>query len=238
MNTTAPVIALDTHAALDAARVGRKAADLAAARAAGLPVAPGVVLTADWSPTDTATAEQVWRITSLDGARLLVTRPSPVDDACRAHGALAAVTIARDPAEMLASIAELRADDPRLPILVQAHVPGTWRGELFADDASGHRRSRSLVTAVAANGDEWVGELDHGGRVRDVLTSGRTPAPDAVLLARVQRLSSKVADVFDGPRDLEWVATPDGRVQLLRARRLAVLAPCVPARRELVGAAA
>ena len=46
MNTTAPVIALDHPAALDAARVGRKAANLAAARAAGLPVAPGVVLTA------------------------------------------------------------------------------------------------------------------------------------------------------------------------------------------------
>src|SRR3954469_11273648 len=77
MNTTAPVIALDTPAALDATRLGRKAANLAAARAAGLPVAPGVVLTADWSCDDHATALQVWRIISHDGARPLVVRPSP-----------------------------------------------------------------------------------------------------------------------------------------------------------------
>ena len=45
MNSPAPVIALDHPAAFEAARVGRKAAALARARAAGLPVGAGVVLT-------------------------------------------------------------------------------------------------------------------------------------------------------------------------------------------------
>ena len=63
-----PVIALDHPAALDVARVGHDAAALATARAAGLPVGPGVVLTALWRCDDAHTAELVWRIVSHDGA--------------------------------------------------------------------------------------------------------------------------------------------------------------------------
>ncbi len=73
-----PVIALDHPAALDAARVGHDAAALATARAAGLPVGPGVVLTRMWSSDDAHTAELVWRIVSHDGAIALSVRPSPV----------------------------------------------------------------------------------------------------------------------------------------------------------------
>ena len=117
MNTTAPVIALDTPAALDAARVGRKAANLAAARAAGLPVAPGVVLTADWTSDDTATAVQVWRIISHDGARPLVVRPSAAGPDRRrsgaATGAIEAATVVDDADAMLSAIAVLRAHDAR-----------------------------------------------------------------------------------------------------------------------------
>ena len=78
MSTPAPVIALDHPAAFDAARVGRKAAALARARAAGLPVGSGVVLTDQWCRDDRATAPQVWRIISHDGALPLVVRPSAV----------------------------------------------------------------------------------------------------------------------------------------------------------------
>ena len=128
MNTTAPVIALDTPAALDAARVGRKAANLAAARAAGLPVAPGVVLTADWTSEDTATAVQVWRIISHDGARPLVVRPSAAGPDRRrsgaATGAIEAATVVGDADALLSAIAVLRAHDAATPVLVQPHVPG------------------------------------------------------------------------------------------------------------------
>ncbi len=158
MNTTAPVIALDTPAALDAARVGRKAANLAAARAAGLPVAPGVVLTTDWASDDTATALQVWRITSHDGARPLVVRPSAAGSDRRRRsgpdaGALEPVTVVHDGAAMLAAIAVLRAGDPTTPVLVQPHVPGTWRGVLFADDGASGWRARPMVVAAPTSGD-------------------------------------------------------------------------------------
>ena len=133
-------------------------------------------------------------------------------------------------------------------MLVQPHVPGPWRGVLFADDA-GRRlagapaRRRRRPSAIDG---EWIAELDHPGRVRDVAV-GRRPASvrRPHLLARVARVAEKVAGAFDGPHDIEWVIADDGRVQLLRVRpvvRLHVDAGGrndVPApRRELVATAA
>jgi hypothetical protein len=252
MYTTAPVIALDTPAALDAARVGRKAANLAAARAAGLPVAPGVVLTSDWSSDDAATAVQVWRIISHDGARPLVVRPSAVGPDRRhstgtSTGAVEAATVVHDADAMLAAIAEVRAGDGATPVLVQPHVPGPWRGVLFADDAGGGWRARPLVVAAdpAAVGRQWVAELDHTGRVRDLISGGDVAGPDTLLLARVARVAEKVATAFDGPHDIEWLIADDGRVQLARVRPVVRLRSTsgdrefIPApHRELVEAAA
>jgi pyruvate,water dikinase len=251
MNTTAPVIALDTPAALDAARVGRKAANLAAARAAGLPVAPGVVLTADWSSEDTATAVQVWRIISHDGARSLVVRPSAAGADRRrsaaAVGAIEPVTVVDDVDAMLAAIADLRAHDTTTPVLIQPHVQGGWRGVLFADDAGGGWRARPLVVAAATTSidRQWIAELDHAGRVRDILTGGDDSGPASHLLARVARVADKVASAFNGPHDIEWVIADDGRVQVMRVRPVVRLHAAPggrdesPApRRELVGSAA
>jgi len=251
MNTTAPVIALDTPAALDAARVGRKAANLAAARAAGLPVAPGVVLTADWSSDDTATAVQVWRILSHDGARSLVVRPSAAGTDRRrsgaATGAVEAATVVHDAEAMLSAIATLRAHNATTPVLMQPHVSGMWRGVLFADDAGGGWRARPLVVAAepTAIDSQWIAELDHTGRVRDILTGGDLVGPATHLLARVARIADKVARAFNSPHDIEWVIADDGRVQLMRVRPVVRLhtAPGgrndVPAPRpELVSSAA
>ena len=154
MSTTTPVIALDHPAALDVARVGRKAADLAAARAAGLPVAPGVVLTTDWATDDQATVAQVWRITSHDGARALVVRPSAVARDRRLgaeRGAVEPATIVRRPRRDGHAVAELRGEDPTTPVLVQPHLAGAWQGVLFADGgarAGAPRRWRSLVATA------------------------------------------------------------------------------------------
>jgi pyruvate,water dikinase len=246
MNTPAPVIALDHPAALDVARVGRKAAKLAAARAAGLPVAPGVVLTTDWDTDDRATAIQVWRITSLDGARPLVVRPSaagadrPGSDA---HGAIEPATVVHDAEGALAAIAAVRAHEPRTPVLLQPYVAAAWHGVLFADDAGGWRASPIVVAQRVASDDEWTAELDHAGRIRDVLTAEPDGGPPVEVLGRLARIAARVADVFDGPHDLEWVCDADGRIRLLRVRPIVRLhtapAPRVhrPVRR-LVGSAA
>ncbi len=86
------------------ARVGDDAAALAAARAAGLPVGPGVVLTAGWSTGDSATAEMVWQIVSHDGAIQLTVRPSPIG-----AGALEPATVVGSAAELLSAAREVRA---------------------------------------------------------------------------------------------------------------------------------
>jgi hypothetical protein len=241
MNTAAPVIALDHPAALDVARVGRKAAKLAAARAAGLPVGPGVVLTTDWVTDDRATAVQVWRITSLDGARPLAVRPSAAGaDRRGSHdGVIDPATVVHDVDGALEAIAALRRQDPKTPVLLQPHLPATWHGVLFADDTGGWRACPVVVVRGATSDGEWIAELDHAGRVRDVLSgedsedsegSKHDGGPPAVVLGRLGRLAARVADVFDGPHDLEWVADADGRLQLLRVRPIIRL-HSTPARR-------
>jgi pyruvate,water dikinase len=245
MNTTAPVIALDHPAALDVARVGRKAADLAAARAAGLPAAPGVVLTSGWATDDRATAEQVWRIISHDGARPLVVRPSaierpvhgrPADDRAIEHP-----TVVRHAGALLTAIATLRAGHPTLPVLVQPELRGPWKGVLFGDDAARGWRARRVVVARAADGHEpadWIGEVDHTGRVRAELSRCSPAAPPAAVLARLGRLDTKVASAFDGPQDLDWIADGAGRLHVLRVRAVVRLsAGLVPGRDEIVTAA-
>ena len=182
MSTTTPVIALDHPAALDVARVGRKAADLAAARAAGLPVAPGVVLTTEWSTDDRATAAQVWRITSHDGMRPLVVQSSAVTTDPRRpadHGAIESVTVVDDLDAMLAAAGALRADDDTTPVLLQPHVPSAWRGVLFADaDARGRSATSIAVARRDAHALDWVAELDaqRPGARRHVRRTRRWPA--------------------------------------------------------------
>ncbi len=218
MNAPAPVIALDHPAARDVARVGRKAAKLAAARAAGLPVGPGVVLTTDWATDDRATALQVWRITSLDGARPLAVRPSAAGADRRGWpDIIDPATVVHDADGALGAIAALRADDPTTPVLLQPHLAATWQGVLFADDAGGWRACPVAVVRGAL-GSDWIAELDHAARVRDVLSGDHDGGPPADLLGRLGRLAARVAAAFDGPHDLEWVADADGRLQLLRVR--------------------
>lgn len=227
MNTAVPVIALDHPAAFDVARVGRKAAALAQARAAGLPVGSGVVLTTQWSREDRATVDQVWRIISHDGARPLVVRPSAVArDRCRpaGAGALEAMQVVGTAAELIVAIDEIRHGDDRtetnVPVLVHPHLAGAWRGVLFDDDGNGgRRRRRAIVVAVDGDPDTtWIAELDHAGRIRDVLSGHHLDHPPIEVLVRLVRLAERVAAAFDGPHDIEWTSDDAGRVHLLRVR--------------------
>ena len=227
MNTAVPVIALDHPAAFDVARVGRKAAALARARAAGLPVGSGVVLTTQWVREDRATVELVWRIISHDGARPLVVRPSTVERDRRQTadtGALGPTSVVRTAAELLVAIDAIRHGADRsevnVPVLVQPHLASAWRGVLFGDDATIGRRRRAVVLAGREDAEAapWTAELDHAGRVRDVLSDQHLDHPPVEVLVRLARLADRVARAFDGPHDIEWASDDAGRVHLLRVR--------------------
>ena len=214
-----PVIALDHPLAFDATRVGRKAATLAVARAAGLPVGTGVVLTVDWSRDQVGAAHQVWRIISQDGARALVVRRSSLDRGNRAVRELGVVgdvrTVAGAP-EFTAAIEAVH--DDRTAVLVQPVAEAAWRGVMFAD-ATG-RRPRPVVAAVAESTPEqiWVAEIDHHGRTREVLSAGVDTHPPTELLAALARLTRRVDRTFEGQHDVDWVARPDGTVRLIDIR--------------------
>jgi hypothetical protein len=224
MNAAVPVIALDHPAALDVARVGRTSATLAQGRAAGLPVGSGVVLTTDWRREDRATVEQIWRIISHDGARPLVVRASPVDGDGHAAGSgvLEPTHHARTAAELVEAIDRIREDaqyEPRVPVLVQPDRAAPWRGLLFEDDVRGRRRRQAVVVAHGGDAeDAWIAELDHVGRVRDVLAGWHLEHPPLEVLARLVRLADRVTAQLGGGHDIEWAIDRSGRPHLLRAQ--------------------
>ena len=225
MNAAVPVIALDHPAALDVARVGRTSATLAAGRAAGLPVGSGVVLTTDWRREDRSTVEQIWRIISHDGARPLVARPSPVHGGGRAAGSgvLEPTHRARTAAELVDVIDLIRhgaeCAEPHVPVLVQPELPAPWRGVLFEGDTRGRWRRQAIVVAHDGDAeDAWIAELDHGGRIRDVLSGWHLEHPPLEVLVRLVRLADRVTAALGGGHDIDWASDVSGRPHLLRAR--------------------
>ena len=167
-----PVIALDHPVACDAARVGDDAAALATARVAGLPVGPGVVLTPQWSVSDSATTDMLWRIVSHDGAMSLAVRPSLVGSS-----SLEPARVVHSATALLAAAHDLRRMSGPVAVLVQPQLPVEWRGVLIADDGgtAGMRR-RHLVHAATSGGD-WIAEVDRAGRVRRVLAGQQLDPP-------------------------------------------------------------
>ena len=221
METRTPVIALDHPSAYDTERVGRKAATLAVARGVGLPVGSGVVLTSDWSPDQRGVLHHVWRIISHDGSRPVVIRRSPMACATRHRrqpwvvGPVQPVTGAH---EFTAAVEATH--DPCTAVLVQPVDEATWRGIVFGDGPDSGRRSRPVVACIAASTPDevWVAEIDHHGRVRDIISGGVAPAPPVDLTAMLARLSRRVDRTFDGGHDVDWVARPDGSLRLVDVR--------------------
>ena len=207
----APVIALDHPAALDAARVGDDAAALAAARAAGLPVGPGVVLTSGWDVDDAATVELLWQIISHDGAIALSVRPSHVGASTHA-----AASVVRSADDLLDAARAVRADSAdRVAVLVQTVVVDDWRGVLVADGGSGWRR-RLLVHASSSAGDVTA-ELDGRGRLRRLLAGRQLDHPPVEVLARLSRLHERIGAVLGGSPDVEF-AIAGGHLRAVHIR--------------------
>ncbi|MEV6549608.1 PEP/pyruvate-binding domain-containing protein [Streptomyces sp. NPDC051597] len=221
---------------------GSKAANLARAAAAGLPVLPGFVVP-HGSGDDAEALRHAWRDLSRDGTVALVVRSSsPQEDTEESSlaGQFASVLDVRDWPAFRAAVRTVlgsadRPDGTRAPmaVLVQPMLDARVGGVLFGADPVGGRPDRMLVSAVRGGPDTLVsGEQD--GTSYHLARSGRLlrPAPphtaDERLLTRgelyrLARLARRVERVFGGPQDMEFGFDGTGRLWLFQARPITAM---------------
>jgi pyruvate,water dikinase len=239
------VLQLDEDGASERDVAGSKAAALAVAAGAGLPVLPGFVVTTS-GPQDAAGLEAEvrarWDALSDHGERALVVRSSsPLEDTLDSSmaGRFTSVVGVRGWDEFVAATEEVvasaatvaselhRSTPIPMAVLVQPLLEPRAGGVLFGVDPTTGRSDRSVVAVVPGGPDSLVsGEVsgaryeldDHGHRV------GFTPDPEhPVTLSRVDLhalhdLGEQAARVFDGPQDIEWAIDGDGTRWLLQSR--------------------
>ncbi|MES4906379.1 MULTISPECIES: PEP/pyruvate-binding domain-containing protein [unclassified Streptomyces] len=218
-----PVVPLDHPLARQPAAAGSKAAHLARAARAGLPVLPGFVILhgpgaeAHEPPAhDGLTTRQAWRELSADGARPLVVRSSsPQEDTHESSmaGQFASVLAVRGWDAFHAAVrtvldsARRTRSGPAAPmaVLVQPMLAVRAGGVLFTADPLTARLDRMLVSAVPGGPDALVG--------------GARSGTDYHLTRRGRLLRTEPPDGPDSP-DGPAAARPLTRTELHRLARL------------------
>ena len=225
--------------AVEADVVGAKAANLAVARRAGLPVLDGFAVTVgdvrDHLRQPSAATAEAWRELTAGGSRPLVVRSSsPAEDL--ASGSMAG---------MFESVVDVRGWDSfvdayrsvvasgggaDMAVLVQVLTVPRVGGVLFGvDPVSGHD-DRVVVAAVHGGPHHLVSGAVEGRRTV-LRRSGRVveaDGDDTPVLGRRDRrrlvgLARDAARVFGGPQDVEW-AIDDDRLLLLQSRPVTAVA--------------
>jgi phosphohistidine swiveling domain-containing protein len=246
------VVGLMDPACLDADLVGGKAAALARAAQAGLPVLDARVLTTTFTAeidrgADLAGHPAIAQVLARFGDLPMVVRSSSTAEDLAASSMagrfesvlnvvggdefVAAVRTVLDSRQRAAEGSEL-ADDHPIAVLVQKFMPAQTGGVLFGvDPVSG--RSDRLVVAAGEHPEEIVSgtasgvrnELDHSG--------GRTDKGGPTLRSALRRdlaaLAERTAEVFGGPQDMEWMVDAEGTLLLLQSRPVTTLVRGVPA---------
>jgi pyruvate,water dikinase len=236
---------LHDSAATDAALVGAKAANLARAAAAGLPVLPGFALTTNLpadgmgAPTVAAAVRSAWTSLSHAGELPLVVRSSSIAEDTSTSSMAGQFTsvlgvrgwdgFLRAVDTVLGSAAHPHSGSPDvLPmgVLVQPHLEADCGGVLFGlDPVSGDRR-HVIVEVVRGSPDALVsGRATAAHAVlgwRGRLAGGGGPEVHALLgrsrRIRLSRLAHRSARAFDGPQDVEWAFDRDDQLWLLQSR--------------------
>ncbi|MCT9084380.1 PEP/pyruvate-binding domain-containing protein [Streptomyces fulvoviolaceus] len=231
---------------------GSKAANLARAAGAGLPVLPGFVIP-DGAGTDETALRRAWDELSDGGARSLVVRSSsPQEDTEESSlaGQFASVLDVRGWRAFRTAVATVldsahRPDGSTAPmaVLVQPMLTARVGGVMFGADPVEGRADRMLVSAVRGGPDTLVsGEqagtdywLSRHGR----LLRTDPPRADALLtrseLAHLARLARQARRVFGGPQDIEFGFDADGRLWLFQSRPITAMAARPPRRARLLG---
>jgi phosphohistidine swiveling domain-containing protein len=232
--------------AADPSLTGAKAANLAVARRAGLPVLPGMVLTTAWdragwshpSRTDDGDSPAwiAWRLMSDQGRRPVVVRSSStIEDGGTSSmaGVFTSVLDVTGWASFVHAVDEVLASARRgltpgasMAVLVQPQLTPRWGGVLFGADPVSGRTDRLLVSAceggpdrlVSGLADGWTAVLSRRGRVLATEAADGAPRPPAAALRTLAGLAKRAAATFGGPQDTEWAIDRDGTVWLLQSR--------------------
>ncbi len=227
--------------------VGGKAAALARARAHGLPVLPGAVLT-------TAACETVDRgmrveeLEILDDAarvaeRIVARSSSVIEDTAESSAAGQFVSVldlrgstglAEGVRTVLASRERAGVAGAPIAVLVQPFIEPRISGVLFGIDPVTGRSDRMVITAVAGHPEGLVsGTVDgslhvierDGGLVELDIRDG--VELHARQLRSLATLASQAAVVFGGPQDIEW-AEVGGELVMLQSRPITTESRGVP----------
>lgn len=247
-----PTVPLERPVAAVPRAAGSKAANLARAAGAGLPVLPGFVIP-DGAVGDETALRRAWNELSDGATRSLVVRSSsPQEDTEESSlaGQFASVLDVRGWRAFRAAIRTVldsahRPDGSTAPmaVLVQPMLTARVGGVMFGADPVEGRADRMLVSAVHGGPDTLVsGEqagtnywLSRYGR----LLRTEPPQADALLsrseLARLARLARRARRVFGGPQDIEFGFDADGRLWLFQSRPITAMAARPPRGARLLG---
>jgi rifampicin phosphotransferase len=246
MGDVAPwVVHLVDDRADDPALAGAKAANLARATRAGLPVLPGDVLTPGLAervaavgvhglPAEPLEAlRATWRGLSADGSRALVVRSSSTvedGDSSSMAGRFTSVLDVRTWTDFAAAVETVVASRdgagrPGSPmaVLVQPMLAARTGGVMFGIDPVSGRSDRLVVAAVAGGPDQLVSGvatgsrhvIDHRGKVVEAEGQPRLTRGERRALAA---LAGDVAELFGGPQDVEWAIDDAHHLHLLQSR--------------------
>ncbi|WP_105973911.1 PEP/pyruvate-binding domain-containing protein [Streptomyces geranii] len=240
-------VPLDQPAAALPLLAGSKAANLARAAGAGLPVLPGFVIPhpapdLHGSSGDLSALRDAWDGLSDGGVRPLVVRSSsPQEDTQESSlaGQFASVLDVRGWADFLAAVRTVldsahRPGEPPAPmaVLVQPMLSARVGGVMFGADPVEGRADRMLVSAVRGGPDSLVsGEqagtnywLSPRGRMLRTEPADAEPLLGTFELHRLARLAQHARKVFDGPQDIEFGFDDHGRLWLFQSRPITAMA--------------
>ncbi len=231
----------------DATLTGAKAANLAIAWRAGLPVLPGMVLTTAWDHTgwshpsrpddgDDGPAWSAWRQMSDEGRRPVVVRSSSTNEdggTSSMAGVFTSVLNVSDRMSFVQAVDEVLASahsgliaGAPMAVLVQPQLSPRWGGVLFGADPISGRTDRLLLSACEGGPDRLVSGLDDGwtatlsprGRVVEAEPADGALEIPTPALRTLAQLAKRAAAAFGGPQDIEWAIDDDGAVWMLQSR--------------------
>lgn len=226
-----PYVSLAEASAREPSRVGGKAASLAIALEAGLPV-PDARILVDADETSVAAA-----VASLHAESFAVRSSAAAEDGARRSFAGRLVTELRVPKEgvpgavarCFASVNARRvrayADAGSMAVVLMPMIEARAAGVSFSADPRTGERDVVLVEAVAGTAERLVAGEVAPERIR--LTAARTTREGPPVLSdedlrRVAELTRTAARVFGSPQDVEWAFDGD-RLFLLQSRPITAL---------------